>query len=252
MSEPRVPPGYKHVVIKGKTGKVYATGIDTKGRKQTIYNSWFIEKQRKARFQKILRLKSTFERLRTDIDKTLAKKTEWLFKDSHVQELQICLILKLMILCNFRIGSHAYLRKYKTHGLTTLQWKHVLFKKGKQFEIKFIGKKGVLNQAICDDERMYRLLRRMAKAGEDDDFVFNVKACHVNDYIKKYDPQLTAKDIRTWQANVLYIQYYEQAEPGWSEQKKQSYALKNVATFLHNTPAVCKKSYVNPKLLLSG
>jgi DNA topoisomerase-1 len=129
-------------------------------------------------------------------------------------------------------------------------WKHVSFKPKRQVEIKFIGKKGVLNQAICDDGRIYRILKVMSRDAEsDDDFVFSVKASHVNEYIKKYDDKLTTKDIRTWQANLLFIKFFEEADKELNVKKKQLYALKKVATFLHNTPAVCKSNYIHPKLL---
>ena len=237
-----VPPGYKQVTVLGTKGKVYATGYDNKGRKQTVYNKWYIEKKRKERFQRVFDLKPVFEKISKDVADMIKHPPT-----APSKKTQIALIIRLMILCNFRIGSHVYLQKYGSYGLTTLKWKHVHFLRNSKFEIRFIGKKGVENYAICDDVYICRILRKMYT--KDNDFIFDVSAAEVNAFIKKYDKHASAKDIRTWQANVLYIKFFEEAQRKNVEGKPHSYALKKVATLLHNTATVCKSSYIHPKLL---
>ncbi|NBO72286.1 MAG: hypothetical protein EBU66_15490 [Bacteroidetes bacterium] len=253
MTNPRVPPGYKNVIIKGKTGKVFATGIDKKGRKQVIYNKWFIEKQQKALFRKIMSLKPIFQKIVTDVNSILSKSTVEHFKTTEcIKQMQIALIIKLMILCNFRIGSKKYLKLYGTYGVTTILWKFITFGTDKKtLHIKFIGKKHVINEAVCNDRKLYKLLFYLKKHNKanNKDSIFNVSAREINKYIGLYHTNLTAKDIRTWRANMLFIKYYNSAPKELNKKKKINYALKNVATKLHNTAAVCKSNYIHPSLV---
>ena len=54
--------------------------------------------------------------------------------------------------CKFRIGTEEYKKKYKTYGATTLNTSHLLFRRNdnneKEVEIKFRGKKSVINTNI--------------------------------------------------------------------------------------------------------
>lgn len=252
-TNPRVPPAYKNVVIKGKTGKVFAVGIDKKGRKQTIYNKWFVKKQQDKRFKKIIALKPIFNKLVTNINAYLSKPTIELFKTPEsVKKMELSVIIKLMILCNFRIGSKKYLKLYNTYGITTIIWKFINFSADKKtFNIKFVGKKSVVNEAVCNDRKLYKLLltlKNYNKSGNNSS-VFNVTAKEVNNHIASYHKDLTAKDIRTWRANVLFIKFYNKAPKELKRSKKILFALKNVATLLHNTVAVCKSNYVHPSLI---
>lgn len=247
MSElPRVPPGYRNVTIYGTKTKAYASGYDAKGRRQIIYNKWFIEKQRKHRFRKVLELEPVFESIIKDVDQSISKARI----QGHIatKALQIALVIKIMVLCNFRVGSMKYLKQYKTHGVTTLMWKHITFKNS-TVTIRFVGKKNVINESVCTEPTLYKLLKNMSVNHNAQDFVFSVSARDVNDFIKKYHPKATAKDIRTWRANILFIKYYNEEASDISSSKKAKNAVEKVATFLHNTPAVCKSSYIHPSIL---
>ena len=80
--------------------------------------------------------------------------------------------------------------------------------------------------------------------------IFSVTSTHVNTFLHNYDANITSKDIRTWMANELYIKYFfENPEDETKFEKRQRNALTHVASQLHNTPAVCKTSYIFPEFL---
>jgi DNA topoisomerase-1 len=241
---PYIPPAYTNVkIFKDPKSKIYAYGYDKKGRKQILYNQWFIDKQREQRFKHVMGLRDTMKELKARIDRVLR-----LSESSHDKEVQICVILKLMMLCNFRIGNMKYLKDNGSYGLTTLDWKHIKLH-SKAAQIEFIGKKGVLNKSTCLDEITVKILRRMRKCALSDK-VFAVSSKDVNKYVRSFNENMTTKDIRTWHANYLYIKYYKQAiREGQLENKARIIAITRVAASLHNTPAVCKKNYLLPELI---
>jgi DNA topoisomerase IB len=80
--------------------------------------------------------------------------------------------------------------------------------------------------------------------------IFTITSTHVNTFLQNYDANITSKDIRTWMANELYIKhFFENVEGETKFEKRQRNALAYVANNLHNTPAVCKTSYIFPQFL---
>lgn len=252
---PYIPPGYKDVrVIDDPKSKIYAYGYDKKGRKQIIYNTWFIEDQRDKRFKHILNLRESIRALKDKIQQILSAEKV----NANSKEVQICVILRLMMLCNFRIGNMKYLKENGSYGLTTLAWKHIQFDDiNTCVHIEFIGKKGVLNQSTCNDGLVLRVLTVLHKKRPEGQViakkqrrVFSVSSSDVNEYVSRFNADMTTKDIRTWHANYLYVRFYKQAQKeGHKADKARTIAITRVAASLHNTPAVCKKNYLLPELI---
>jgi DNA topoisomerase-1 len=250
-----IPPAYNNVVIStNKKAKIKAFGYDSKGRKQIIYAKWYTDKLKKDRFNRIMRLESSFEDISATITSTLKHANK---SNVYSRNVQIALIIQLMIMCNFRIGSAVNVEKYQSYGLTTLTWEHIKFnaKDTNSVQFSFIGKKCVLNESICSDATVYKLLYCMKhvafakKAHTNSQNVFTVTAKDVNMFIQSFNKteNITSKDIRTWYANVLYIKNLKENKEGeTSYQKRCRNAIKNVAQDLHNTPAVCKSAYIFP------
>jgi DNA topoisomerase-1 len=228
--------------------KVLSTRYDKKGRKQTVYQPWFVERQRNIKFKRVMAFGNTFTKINKYVKNIISNNS----KNIDIKERLICIIIRLMILCNFRIGSHRYTRENGTYGLTTLQWKHIKFNKSSVF-ISFVGKKGVINEANVTDKDVINALRKLHKYAQDK-CVFYYTRCitakDVNEYIAQFDAKCTCKDIRTWRANALFVKYFNELSEEKNEKKRQYLAIKKVATDLHNTPNVCIKSYICPALLL--
>jgi DNA topoisomerase-1 len=248
-----IPPAYTDVVIYTREeDKIQAYGFDAKGRKQTLYAKWFVEQQSAIKFDRVMRLKQTMQKITHDVNKTLKDaiaKIDIAYTAKEIKKVHICLVIKLTMLCNFRIGNHSE----KAYGLTTIQWRHVQFDKN-TVAFSFVGKKGVLNEAVCKDQKVMKLLKYMSDGANPKDAVFGISSSQVNTYLKSFDEDISSKDIRTWQANALFMKYFMKSantSSTCSLKKRQHEALKHVARALHNTPAVCKKSYIYPEFLMS-
>jgi hypothetical protein len=81
----------------------------------------------------------------------------------------------------------------------------------------------------------------------------DVKAVDINDYIRRETgAEYSAKDFRTWNATVLAAIALaisgEAAKSKTARKRAISRAVKEVAHYLGNTPAVCRASYIDPRV----
>ncbi len=81
----------------------------------------------------------------------------------------------------------------------------------------------------------------------------DVRASDINDYIKTIaGGDFSAKDFRTWHATVLAAVFVaesaEQATTKTSRTRVISGAVRRVSEYLGNTPAVCRASYIDPRV----
>jgi DNA topoisomerase IB len=94
-----------------------------------------------------------------------------------------------------------------------------------------------------------QLLAYRSAAGEWAD----VHADEVNAYIKELTGgDFTAKDFRTWNATVLAaVALATEDRPSSRAQRERTVreAMKSVAAYLGNTPAVARASYVDPRVI---
>jgi DNA topoisomerase IB len=81
----------------------------------------------------------------------------------------------------------------------------------------------------------------------------DVKSVDINIYIKEITGgDFSAKDFRTWNATVLAAVGLavsgEVAKSKTGRKRAMSRAVQEVARYLGNTPAVCRASYIDPRV----
>lgn len=238
----KVPPAWINIKIYPKSSNIYCTGYDSIGRKQYIYKHSYVKKKTKQKFCNLIDFSKKLPKIIKTINKNITKKWS---KDKI-----IALILKIMIHCNFRIGNEIYKKKYNSFGLTTLQNNHITFINNK-IKIKFIGKKGVLNKCVITDPL---IINNMPKKKSKYYFSYNkqnIKATDINIFIKKFGT-FSSKDFRTWSANIIILNKLQKSK-NYKTDKLRKKNIKKIieqtAKDLHHTPAICKKSYIHPKLV---
>tara|TARA_B100000686_G_C16804328_1_gene988752 strand:+ start:656 stop:1636 length:981 start_codon:yes stop_codon:yes gene_type:complete len=250
-----IPPAYDNVIIyTNKKSKVRAIGYDKENRKQYIYNKDYIKKQKDKKFNHMVEFGKQFSKINRKINEDL-----YSTKDS--KEKQIAIILKLIMECHFRIGNDKYSKKYKSYGTTTLENKHVKVKKDHVI-IDFIGKKKVRNVCTVRNKKVVKTLREKKRTLNKNDRIFTyrkgihyykTKSSDVNRYLKQFG-KFTAKNFRTWGANIEFIVQVNQL----CKQKENTKdyinecvkkAIHEVACKLHNTYSVCKANYIDPELV---
>ena len=170
---------------------------------------------------------------------------------------------RLLDLGFFRIGNESYRRDNETHGLTTLLREHTSCHHGEvRFAYPAKDAKEV-SQALAE-ESVCRALRALLRRRDDGERLFaywqagawhDVHADDLNAYLReRTDTDLTAKDFRTWHATVLAAVALAVAEPvaaasRTARRRAVTHAVREVAGYLGNTPAVCRASYINPRVV---
>tara|TARA_B110000483_G_scaffold53789_1_gene66996 strand:- start:407 stop:1261 length:855 start_codon:yes stop_codon:yes gene_type:complete len=241
----KIPPAYDNVtIINGK--KIIAYGYDSKNRKQVIYHPKYILSQNNIKFQKIKQSIKYFSRLKRKIK-----------HDINGEDInKICaIIITLIIDCGFRIGNKKYEIDNNSYGLTTLKKKHI-FIENKFIKIDFIGKKNVRNVAICKNKEIYKFLfDRLTNIG-DEEYIFkhndktitsNIVNKYLYNFYKKFDLKITTKDLRTLNANTLFMKFFYKNINYKNPIKK---SIEDTALKLHNTYTVCKKNYIDPNIII--
>jgi len=278
----KIPPAYENVSILNNK-KIIAFGYDSKNRKQVLYNPDFIAKQNAKKYNKISTSIKFFSKLKKRIASDLGSGS------GDEKTLAIAVIITLILTCGFRIGNKKYEKDNNSVGLTTLKYKHLKFENDQGLlgaanilSIDFIGKKGVRNVAECDNKIIYEYLNNKYKNAAKEDYVFTydgakvITSADVNEYLKvisnKYSKKgtepiiITTKDLRTWNANMLFLTYYKKLRKSRCRGKDAKdadaltdtektinkdikTAIEMVAQKLHNSYSICRKSYIDPKII---
>jgi DNA topoisomerase IB len=172
----------------------------------------------------------------------------------------LALAVRLLDLGFFRIGSEDYAERNESYGLTTMLREHVSVGE-REVLFDFPAKSGQRRvQAIADPEALEMLaaLKRRRTGSQllayrSADGWKELSAEEVNAYLKRYSGgDFTAKDFRTWNATVLAALALAGTGQtrGCAEREREiKQAIETVAAYLGNTPAVCRASYVDPRVI---
>jgi DNA topoisomerase I len=255
IGELAIPPAWTDVwICPDPLGHIQATGIDAAGRKQYLYHPLWRERRDRAKFDETLEFAATLPRLRRRARRDLRG-------EELIYERVVACGLLLLDLGFFRIGSESYAEQNGSYGLATMLKEHVRLERD-QLVFDYEGKGGRRRvQAIADPavravvaqckrrryggERLlaYRSSRRWVDLRSDD----------LNARIKEVTGGgFSAKDFRTWNATVLAAVSVAvlggEAETTGARKRAVNASVKAVAAYLGNTPAVCRASYIDPRV----
>ena len=248
-----VPPAYRDVwICTHARGHIQATGRDACGRKQYRYHRQWREVRDLAKFDRMIDFGNALPKLRRCLRRDLARR-------GLPREKVLAVIVTMLDSTRARIGNPEYARQ-NSFGLSTLRNRHVQFIRDGRALLRFRGKGGVRHEIVVDDKRLARLMRQCQELPGQQLFQYmdeDGRRCplgsgEVNDYLRDtMGGEFTAKDFRTWGATtrtiVLLSRTRRPRRP--TERACQSAiarVVRHVAAELHNTPAVCRKSYINP------
>lgn len=253
-----IPPAWKHVRIAPTAGsRLQAVGMDTTGRIQYKYNAKFSEKRQNIKFSKIESFGKHLPRLRQVTN-------EHLSLSGFPREKVLALMLRLINSLYFRVGTEKSVKHYRTFGITTLQNKHLKIGKKGELIFEFVGKSHIAHRRILVDKELSALMNELKELGgkrklfnylTEDGKPHPIKPGELNNYLKTATaPEFSAKDFRTWGGTLLAAIELAEIGPAEDEKARKSNlvrAVKKVAEHLGNTPAVCRSSYIHPKIINS-
>ncbi len=250
-----IPPAWTSVWICPRAdGHLQATGRDARGRKQYRYHADWMAGRGQTKFDSLLRFGAVLPRLRRRVQRALAGPAV------PTRERVLATLVRLLDTTWLRIGNSAYARENGSYGLSTLRNRHAGMK-GDALELSFVGKSGVRHSARLTDRRVARIVRRCRELPGQELFRYvdeqgesrPVDSADVNAWLAEAaGAHVTAKDFRTWHGSVLALQLTLQACAAGAEPCRPTEVLAAVARRLGNTPAVCRKAYIHPRVLALG
>lgn len=249
----RIPPAWQNVrIARSDSAPLQAVGVDKKGRTQYIYHVRFRQQREEAKFRRVVEFGEALPALRRRVRSDLKKGT-------LDRQRVLAAIVRLIDQGFFRVGNDKSAASESTYGLTTVRSEHVDLAKD-VLKFDYIGKWRKQQQRLIRDAEVASVVRQLKKIEGDElfkyvqgDRVFDIKDRHVNDYIQAIvGSEFTAKDFRTWAGTLLCsiaLAWEGQGKSKTERKRKIRKAVVATSEQLGNTPAVCKTSYICPRLL---
>jgi DNA topoisomerase I len=249
-----IPPAYKKVwICLSPNGHLQATGIDDRGRKQYRYHPKWRSTRDENKFGNLRAFGEKLPVIREHIAGDLRKR-------NLSREKVLATAVSLLESTHIRVGNAEYARDNKSFGLTTLRKKHMTLDEG-GLRLEFTGKSGKKWSLDVRDRRIIRTIRACSDLPGHELFQYRdengerrcISSQDVNAYLKEITgADFTAKDFRTWSGTVMAVEFLLALEPCETQtqrKKNVTQVIKAVADRLKNTPAVCRSSYVHPRVI---
>jgi DNA topoisomerase I len=252
-----IPPAWRDVwICPHANGHLQATGIDDAGRKQYRYHDDWRRRRDQEKFDDMVRFAHALPGLREHVAADLRS------SPNLTRARVLACAVRLLDRGFFRIGSEQYSVQNESYGLATMRKEHVRIEEGETMVFDFPAKSGQRRvQGLVDPEALEVVakLRRRRSGGEEllaykrGRTWHDVRSDDINDYLKAATgDDFSAKDFRTWSATVLCAVALsvsgEVADTKTGRKRATLRAVKEVAHYLGNTPAVCRSSYIDPRV----
>jgi DNA topoisomerase I len=257
-----IPPAWSDVwICADPLGHLQATGIDAAGRKQYLYHPSWQKRREREKFRRMVAFARALPPLRRHIGADLRG-------PELTRERVLACAARLLDIGLFRIGGEEYADDDGGLGLATLEREHVQLRDGAAV-FDYRAKGGARRVHVIEDARCIDVLRALTRSRRRQKQLLayrngrswvSVRSHEINEYLKQHlGEEFSAKDFRTWNATVLAAVALAASEPQarsrLARQRVIKRALADVAELLGNTPAVARRSYVDPRVIdryLSG
>jgi DNA topoisomerase IB len=248
-----IPPAWKDVwVCPFPNGHLQATGIDAAGRKQYRYHDAWRTRRDAEKFEDMTRFAKALPKLREQVEADLAA------TDALTRERVLACAIRLLDRGFFRVGTEEYTESF---GLATIRKRHVRIEDG-QMVFDYVAKSGKRRiQGVVDPLALEIVSRLKARRGGGPELLAykngrqwcDLRSDDINDYLKeKTGGDFSAKDFRTWSATVIAALALAVSGPAHgaktSRKRAINRAIKETSHYLGNTPAVCRASYIDPRV----
>lgn len=251
-----IPPAWTNVWISPyANGHIQATGTDGAGRRQYIYHPHWRELKDREKFDRSLAFAQSLPAARRLITKHLRS-------DGSGPQRAYAAALRIVDAGALRIGGERYAEANGSYGTTTLRVEHVTVQ-GDEVRFDFPGKSGQeWHTLIRDPDLVAALAPMLARSDPDTALAYegtdgkwhSITASSLNAFLREVTGgEFSAKDFRTWQATVVAAMHLARAFPLASTKREKvkaaSATARKVADHLGNTPAIARKSYIDPRVV---
>ena len=251
-----IPPAWTDVwICTDARGHIQATGVDARGRRQYRYHDVWRQRRDREKFDHMLEFARALPKLRHYAHEHLAE-------DGLSRERVLACAARLLDLGFFRIGTEGYAEENQTYGLATMHKRHVKLEPPSTVNFDYMSKGSKRRIQSVVDPEVYEVVESLKRrrGGKPELLAWqrgrqwvDVRSPDINLYIREVTGgDFSAKDFRTWNATVLAavaLAVSTGAPSPTARKRAVTRAMKEVAHYLGNTPAVCRSSYVDPRVV---
>jgi DNA topoisomerase IB len=253
-----IPPAWRDVwVCPYPMGHIQATGIDQAGRKQYLYHQRWRARRDREKFEGMVEFAQSLPKLREDVERILEG------ADELTRERVLACAVRLLDRGFFRIGSEDYAARNETFGLATMRKEHVALEADHTMVFDYTAKHGKRVVRGVVDPLAYDIVAQLKRRrlGGDELLAYregrqwrDIKSADINVFLKEMTGgDYSAKDFRTWNGTVLCAVALavsgKVAGTPTGRKRAVARAIKEVAHYLGNTPAVARASYIDPRVI---
>jgi len=251
-----IPPAWEDVwICPLPNGHIQAVGTDARGRRQYRYHDDWRRRRDREKFDQILDFGRALPRLRRRVARQVRGR-------EPTKERVLAGAVRLLDRGFFRIGGETYADENNSYGLATMLKRHVRLEPHDVVVFDYPAKSGKRRLQSVVDPDVHRLVAELkARRGGGDELLayknarrwHDVRSDDINEHVKELTGgDFTAKDFRTWNATVLaaveVARLGTEAPSRAARKRVTAQAVEAVASYLGNTPAVCRASYIDPRV----
>jgi DNA topoisomerase IB len=263
IKELAIPPAWEDVwICPDPLGHLQATGVDAAGRKQYLYHPRWREAQDRKKFVHMVDFARALPSLRRGILRALRAGAE-----TDRDQVLACAI-RLLDVGLFRVGSEEYADDDGGVGLATVL-KDSVTVSASEIVFDYRAKGGLRRVQSVQDPPVIDVITALKRrrGGGDQLLAYkergrwhDVRSEQINEHLKALiGEEHSAKDFRTWNATVLAAVSLaadgREATSAAARKRAINGAVRGVSEVLGNTPAVARRSYIDPRVFdryLSG
>lgn len=251
-----IPPAWQDVrICPWPNGHLQAIGTDDAGRRQYLYHAVWREQRDREKFQHIRSFGQQLPEVRKRVEADLSGR-------GLTRARVLASAVRLLDIGFFRVGGEQYTEENGSYGLATVRCEHVQVRRGGIVVFDYPAKSGQERVQAVGDRQIVAVIRALLKRRQPDETLLAyyqrpnwtaVRSSEINEHLHElFDDETSAKDFRTWHGTVLAAVCLAEragANSVTARRRAQTQAIREVASYLGNTPAVCRASYIDPAVL---
>ncbi len=244
-----IPPAWQDVwICPWPNGHIQAIGTDDAGRRQYLYHEEWRRQRDQQKYDRVLSLAP----LLPDFRKAIAADLD---TRGFPRARTVAVALRVLDRGGFRTGNEQYLERHGSHGVATMLRDQVTVS-GRRVAFDYQAKGGVHQTVAFTDPLLAKAVVGLKRTASGSDRLLMYRSggtwheVHAEDVNERFHElvgeEFTVKDLRTWNATVLAA-----ATLAGSPRTRLTITrmYREVAEHLGNTPAVARKSYVDPRVV---
>ncbi len=260
-----IPPAWQDVwICPLPHGHIQAAGLDDAQRRQYLYHAQWRVRRDRLKHDHVLDVARRLPAARRHVRRDLRL-------EGFPRDKALALAFRLLDLAYLRVGGEGYAARHGSYGLATLRKDHVRVLPPQtesdpgRVHLHFPAKSGQVRDTVVEDDDVASLVRTLVRRRDDSPELLawrdedagvwrDVTSADVSAYVKRrLGADATPKDFRTWHATVLAARGLAAAGPAPASDRARrrvvTQVVRDVAEELGNTPAVCRASYIDPRVV---